>query len=279
MNFLSFQNILLSLLVILLLWGCKSADGDYPGSEYMPDMGHSLAMEANVMADYSLNTWDEKSTKSLKELSYPRKGLPGTVPRGFAGEYYGSYRSTNAEVLNPNGYVPYDYADTEEDRLRATAAIVENPFPIENVKMDKAKELYNIYCGVCHGEKGDGNGYLVRDDGGVYPAQPISFINEEFVAASNGRYYHAIMYGKNVMGGYKDKLSYEERWQVIHYIRSLQAKSLNLVYNEEKNTLNTVDIPLLNWSASENAHDVMEDDQDTHGDEHGTHESAEEHMH
>ncbi len=63
------------------------------------------------------------------------------------------------------------------------------------------------------------------------------------LAASNGRYYFAIMHGKNVMGGYADKISYEERWQVIHYIRSLQAKDKKLVYNEKENTLNEIDVP------------------------------------
>jgi hypothetical protein len=44
------------------------------------------------------------------------------------------------------------------------------------------------------------------------------------------------MYGKNVMGSYADKLSYDERWNVIHYIRSLQANSKNLKYNDKENT-------------------------------------------
>ena len=64
---------------------------------------------------------------------------------------------------------------------------------------------------------------------------------DEFVNASNGRLFHAIMYGKNMMGGYKDKLSYQERWQVVHYIRSLQAKDKGLVYNHLENTLNDID--------------------------------------
>jgi hypothetical protein len=45
------------------------------------------------------------------------------------------------------------------------------------------------------------------------------------------------------MGAYADKLSYEERWQVIHYIRSLQAKDAKLAYNQLENTLNYVDKP------------------------------------
>jgi hypothetical protein len=58
------------------------------------------------------------------------------------------------------------------------------------------------------------------------------------------------MYGKNMMGRYADKLSYKERWQVIQYIRSLQAKAKNLQYDQNTNTLNSADIPQSKWVAS-----------------------------
>jgi mono/diheme cytochrome c family protein len=125
-----------------------------------------------------------------------------------------------------------------------------NPFPIKAASLEQGKELYNIFCSTCHGEKADGNGYLLREDGGKYPAQPANLINEEFTAASNGRFYHSIMYGKNVMGGYADKLSYEERWNVIHYIRSLQAKNVSKVYSEEENTLNAFAVPFLKMAGN-----------------------------
>ncbi|MFN0173471.1 MAG: c-type cytochrome [Saprospiraceae bacterium] len=63
------------------------------------------------------------------------------------------------------------------------------------------------------------------------------------IGAGNGRLYFAMVYGKNVMGGYTDKLSYEERWQVLHYIRSLQAKSKNLEYSENANLLSNIEKP------------------------------------
>jgi cytochrome c len=126
--------------------------------------------------------------------------------------------------------------DTPEDRIRAGKEITNNPFNITKSGLEKGKLNYDIYCGICHGAKGDGAGYLVRDDGGVYPAQPANFLKDEFIASSEGRFYHAIMYGLNVMGGYSDKLSYEERWDVIHYIRSLQAASKNLKYSESENS-------------------------------------------
>ncbi|MCB0575404.1 MAG: cytochrome c, partial [Saprospiraceae bacterium] len=123
------------------------------------------------------------------------------------------------------------------------AEMINNPFPITKEGLDRAKGLYNIYCGICHGEKGDGQGWLVSMPDTKYPAQPKNLIGDDMIAAGNGRLYFAIMYGKNVMGAYTDKLSFEERWQVIHYIRSLQAKSKSLEYSETANTLSNVEKP------------------------------------
>lgn len=225
---------------ILLLAGmtaglasCSRAGGNETGHEFMPDMAHSVAYEANVYFDYTLNRWDKESVVDRRAMAQPRNPVFGTIARGYAGAdasiLSGSYNH-NAIAIQANGSVPYYFADTEEERTRAMAEIKTNPFPVTERGLITGKELYDVFCGVCHGEKADGAGYLVRDDGGVYPAQPANLVSDEFIAASEGRFYHGIMYGKNVMGGYSDKLSYEERWQVIHYIRSLQAKVKGLPY-------------------------------------------------
>ncbi len=238
MNLKSYYFIVFFALVVLT--SCQQPGGNNTGSEYMPDMAHSIAYEANVYNKYYNNTWDAESVKSLKELSIPRLPVSGTVPRGYAG----SAKSDNPNAISvpANGHVPYYYANNEAERARAVAEIIDNPFPITNAGMASAKDLYNIYCGICHGEKGDGAGYLARD-GSPYQVQPANFLQDTFYNSTNGRFYHAIMHGKNVMGGYADKLSYEERWQVIHYIHQLMAKEKKLVYNEEVNTLNNVDVP------------------------------------
>ena len=200
-------------------------------------------------------------------------------------------RSHVGVAVTPNGAVPYDYVDTEEDRIRASQEIIDNPFPITTEGMARGKALYDIYCGICHGEKADGLGYLVDETNPnvAYPAAPANFLLPHFVDTTNGAFYHSIMYGKNVMSSYSDKLSYEERWQVIHYIRSLQAKSVGLVYSEEENTF-TNDIPGASIQADLDAlravHDALEGshsedpesdegeghgDDGGHGDEHGEH--------
>ena len=228
---------------LYITWsGCAPAQGDHPGHEYMPDMMHSTAFEANLYNYYKFNTWGTK--QEYKDLAVPRTPVDGTVPRGYTSFSYGSdFYPSSATMVNVNGAVPYHYENTEDDRLRAMEEITANPFPITEEGLAKGENLFTIYCAVCHGNNADGTGYIVREDGGLYPAQPTNLLLDEFVTASEGRYYHTIMYGRNVMGSHADKLSFEERWQVIHYIRFLQARNSGLVYSPSDNTLNKSAIP------------------------------------
>ncbi|MBK9107897.1 MAG: cytochrome c [Saprospiraceae bacterium] len=233
---------ILVIFVTVACFQCRPADGNRTGTEYMPDMAHSIAYEPNVNNYYYYHSWG--SELEIANYSAPKLPVQGTKARGSLGwtngkpnnDLFNGKLGHNAIATPINGSVEYYYKNTEDERLRATKEISSNPLPISADGLSNGKLLYNIYCSSCHGEKGDGGGYLVRDDGGKYPAQPANFLKDEFIASSEGRFYHAIMYGRNVMGSHADKLSYEERWNVIHYIRSLQASSKKLIYSEKENT-------------------------------------------
>lgn len=243
------QFIIISFVSLMLIYlsSCAPADGNRTGSEYMMDMGHSIAYETNTSNYYSYNTWGTE--EEYHEYIQPRLPVKGTIPRGYSGignptDEEASQRFSELNQGMPvSGFVPYYYEDSEDGRQAAMKEVLDNPFPITEKGLSKGKELYEVFCGICHGEKADGNGYLVREDGGVYPAQPANLVNDEFIAASNGRFYHSIMHGYNVMGAYKDKLSYEERWQVIHYIRSIQANNQEKEYSEQANTFDNHAVP------------------------------------
>ena len=235
---------------------CSPSKGDRTGHEFMPDMTHTIGYEANLYDYYYYNRWGTEA--EYKKFASPRTTVPGTVARGeisFANAQDGTARmeamsafsgvGDGSIAMTPNGHVPYYYVDTEEDRAKATREITTNPFPITDASLAHGKDLYVIYCGICHGVKGDGLGYLVREEdpakgivAGVYPAAPANFMLDTFVNSNVGRFYHGIMYGRNVMGSYADKLSYKERWDVIHYIRSLQAQAKKLEYSSKANTFN-----------------------------------------
>ncbi len=255
MNRLEHIYLVVLLFACIGLFSCSRAGGNEPGSEYMPDMGHSIAYEANYYDYYSYNTWSSEA--EYYQDVQPRKPVKGSVPIGYSNGTKAKYAKA-FQSYPMNGHVDFPYENTEEDRLRATAEIKSNPFPITEANLTHGKEMYEVYCGICHGEKGDGDGYLVseKNKNAVYPAQPANLINEEFTNASDGRFYFAIMHGKNVMGGYADKLSYKERWQVMQYVRSLQAKNAGKTYSPSENNFNQ-DITWTNYEAS-HAHEKME---------------------
>lgn len=245
---------------------CSPAGGNRTGHEFMPDMVHTTGYEANLYDYYWYNRWG--TAEEYKAFVNPKHSVPGSVARGevmWAGaanvdERMGEMEafhgmSDGAIAMTPNGSVPYYYKDNEDERKRAWKEITTNPFPITTTSLLHGKELYNVYCGICHGDKGDGQGYLVREAdpakgivAGVYPSAPANFMLDTFINANAGAYYHAIMYGKNVMGSYADKLSYKERWDVIHYIRSLQATFKKAEYSPALNTFNGESTP---WAVVE----------------------------
>lgn len=209
----------------MALVGCQ-AGGEFTGREYMPDMAHSIAYETNLNTYYSSNHWGTDT--AYNKLVQPRKIVGGTVPRGFTSFLWSgdleALKTQKEGGWNMNGHVPYYFAGTDEGRAEAMAAITTNPFPATKSGVAKGKELYDVNCAICHGETANGNGYLWRDGEGPYPNKPANLMDPEIAASSEGRYYHVLMRGKGMMGAYADKLSFEERWDVIHYIRSLQNK-------------------------------------------------------
>lgn len=192
----------LVLTVLSLLSACQ-ASGDFPGREYMPDMGHSQAYESYVPADrLEVATENGETIKLFEDGKVARKPVAGTVARG---------------------HVPYHFEDTEEERERAGRELV-NPFNDKHTEVQEAaKANYTIYCAICHGEKGDGQGTLITN--GVYPAPP-PYTREDILVVPEGRMFHSIHYGKNLMGGYSSQLTKEERWQLVSFIKQLQAEHI-----------------------------------------------------
>ncbi len=93
-------------------------------------------------------------------------------------------------------------------------------YTFNEADLAQGKCLYDIQCGICHGQKLDGNGPLYNDGEGKYLAKPANFDDPTIKAMSDGRYYYTIMYGRNMMGSYASQLNHEQRWKVIAYIRS-----------------------------------------------------------
>ena len=160
-------------------------DKSKPNYEFMPDMYESLSYEA-----YS------ESPIFQDELS-ARLPVEGTIPRGYS---------------------LYEYEDTNEGYDSAKKEL-NNPYSFNDEDMLKAKELYNIYCGVCHGSKGAGQGILVKRE----KILGIPSYADPGRAITTGSTYHVIYYGRNTMGSYANQLNEKERWMVTSYVMKLKS--------------------------------------------------------
>ncbi len=122
-----------------------------------------------------------------------------------------------AEGSIPRGFEPYEYPNTTEG-LEAARATLVSPLAEADYDEVRAKSLYTIYCAVCHGDKGDGQGILAKREKflGVpsYKDRPLT----------EGSAFHVITYGLNAMGSHANQLNQEERWQVSRYVMSLKAE-------------------------------------------------------
>jgi len=114
------------------------------------------------------------------------------------------------------GWQPYDYPDTNEGYEAAKANAVS---PIAETAAHKAngKVLYDIYCTVCHGAKGDGQGILMTRE--KFLGVP-SYADREITP---GSIYHVLMYGKNAMGSHAGQVNAEERWQIAQHVMALRS--------------------------------------------------------
>ena len=84
--------------------------------------------------------------------------------------------------------------------------------------VQRGRHQYQIYCAPCHGATGDGNGITKRYGMGATP----TYHDPRLRDMPEGEIYNTITNGKNTMLPYADKLSPEDRWAVVAYVRALQ---------------------------------------------------------
>ncbi len=199
---------------VLLLTACGRKP-DEPGRIYMPDMTYSNAYET-----YSVS--EDIKTPEGNNMS-ARKPAPNTIPYGYIPND-SNVRRNPAYLMSymiKNHYT-HDAAKWQEEFDRAGKEI-KDPLAYSEENLAEGKRLYNIQCTPCHGEKGEGNGQLVELPGGgdgPFTSRPPAY-KTRLPQVTDGNIFYVVSYGKNMMGGYGFQLSVKERWEVIHYIKSL----------------------------------------------------------
>jgi mono/diheme cytochrome c family protein len=182
---------------------CGGASGNDPGDSYAPDMYFSRAYET-----YGYNNATEQGLYDYlakKGVNYNAMPVPGTVARGDMMSYH----------------------LTNDSAGLASAQTLRNPLDSLSSSpelMKEAERLYLVNCGICHGQKLDGNGPLWNGGNGPYLAAPRNLLDDYTKNLTDGHMYHVITYGIRTMGSYASQLRPDQRWWVIKYMRSMQGK-------------------------------------------------------
>ena len=213
------KSLLIGFSGLTLLASC-GAGGDDQGTEYAPNMYHSVAYEPYTQID------DKDAGRWVTSIEYPD---------GHA-EFYNSNNynphqmnmrepAPNTVRRNAQGWLPYRLPN-DSTGLRLSSRL-KNPLDSSAQVIADGKILYETYCDHCHGAKGEGNGKVaegVEVDGqkkGNYNGVP-NYKSDALKNLSEGHIFHVITYGKNLMWPHGSQISPEDRWKIAKYVKTLQ---------------------------------------------------------
>jgi mono/diheme cytochrome c family protein len=182
-----FVKIVFAIVLVASVASC--ADKNSPNYQYMPNMYESVGYETYAGVENGL---------------FP-EGTEAMLPP--------------ANTISRN-WLPFEYDNSPEGKelSRAMASPLDSLSFEENLA--KGAELYSVYCAICHGNKGDGQGWLVKQE------KILGVPSYDDVARniSVGSTYHTMYYGLNSMGSYAAQMSSEEElWQVAEYVMKLKG--------------------------------------------------------
>ena len=189
--------VLLIISVVSIL-GFRGASSEKTPLEIFPDMDNQARFRAQGENTFFSDARDDRPIPAH------------TVARGNFLSY--------ANVFSAD-FSDEQLGDTIYNEGKSTDGTYYDGFPVDvnEALMKIGEEKYGIFCAVCHGAAGDGNG-VTKPYGVLAP----SFHDERLRGVAAGEIFETISNGKGLMYGLKDRLSPKERWAIVLYLRALQ---------------------------------------------------------
>ena len=200
-------------LIILAVIGLSFAGlrGDKMGHtpiEWFNDMAHQPKYEPQHRSDF------------FNDSRAARLPIPGTVPIGFnlEGRYFQTEGNNLVDGMGGFANQP-DYFNTGRIGEMYGDGIPEQLASRGATLLTRGQQRYGIYCAICHGAAGQGNG--VVKSFGLVTIRPL--IDDLLRVQPDGQIFNTITHGKNTMGAYGPVIAVEDRWAIVTYVRALQA--------------------------------------------------------
>jgi len=195
------------ILIILSIAGFRGSKFSQPPIELFPDMDRQPKVKAQQPSSF------------FADGRAARDPVPGTVPLGYAMPQHKPVDGDMGEASGPYKQIRFttapDYFNTGKMGENWGTGI---PFTVSPEIMKRGQERYGIYCAVCHGATGAGDG--IAHKFGLATVQ--SLVQKRIRVMSDGEIFNTIAHGKNTMMGYGDRIQVPDRWAIIAYLRALQ---------------------------------------------------------
>jgi mono/diheme cytochrome c family protein len=155
-----------------------------------------------------------------------RQPIPGTIARGYLRSdkaLFTGKKDTTANTSQATQATPAQATAAPTPPGGTTNAYTDDtdtfPFPITEQTVQRGRERYDIFCSVCHGLTGNGDGMIVRR--GFRRA--ANFHEDRLRQAPVGHFFDAITNGWGAMPPYAAQIPVQDRWAIIAYVRALQV--------------------------------------------------------
>ena len=168
---------------------------------------------------------DQPRYKAYKQSDFfgdnrASRNLPdGTIPRGQLRADKALYTGKK-ENPDPNPAVQTVVDPATGNTLIASFPndIDEFPVPVTKELLDRGEQRYKVFCIVCHGPVGNGDGMIVRRGF----SKPPTYNDDRLIKAPVGHFYDVITNGQGKMNSYASQVPVADRWAIVAYIRALQ---------------------------------------------------------
>ena len=118
--------------------------------------------------------------------------------------------------VEPVAEKPAVVQSTSDWKVPAKYQTMKNPISA-NTDAAIGKSLYSKHCKSCHGSEGYGDGTKAKDMKGDLG----DFSSAKFQKQSDGALFYKTTFGRDDMPDFSKKLTDEDRWLVVNYMRTL----------------------------------------------------------
>jgi mono/diheme cytochrome c family protein len=137
--------------------------------------------------------------------------------------YQASQRRLEPERLAPpSGAVPVSGGRPAYNFEQATS--LENPVPRDPQTLERARQVFQVNCAMCHGRDGRGQSVVAEHFVRANVVPPVDFAGDRARGRTDGQLYWIVANGLGNMPPFGELLSEAELWTVVHFIREVQGQ-------------------------------------------------------